>query len=211
MFRKLGHAPLSVEQLEDRLTPATQAFFAGGILSVVGDAAANNIVVRVVDGNLQVTDNDVEIAIQSRITPTLERTVAVLVAARGGDDSVTLDASLGTVYAAVSGGWGDDILSAQHNGNTLLSGDYGNDTLSGGGGRDLLLGGHGNDSLNGGGGRDLLLGGFGDDTLDGGGQDGERDLLIGGPGADTFNRYAGEDDIFFDVDPNEGDTIVDVV
>src|SRR5262245_22621573 len=35
----------SLEALEGRLTPATQAFFANGVLAVVGDAAANVITV----------------------------------------------------------------------------------------------------------------------------------------------------------------------
>src|SRR5262249_35902772 len=36
-------ASLQMEQLETRLVPATQAFFAGGVLSVFGDITDNNI------------------------------------------------------------------------------------------------------------------------------------------------------------------------
>jgi Ca2+-binding RTX toxin-like protein len=210
MRAQLNRSPRSFEQLEDRLTPATQAFFAVGVLTVVGDAANNNIEVRSVNGILQVSDNGQAVPIRSLGTPRLARTVAVVVAGRAGDDTVKLDVSLGTVAAAVSGGAGNDVLTAAHNGNSALSGDDGDDVLNGGGGRDLLLGGAGNDVLNGGAGADALYGGAGDDLLDGGGADGSPDLLVGGPGADIFLNHAGEADIFFDVDPDEGDLIVNV-
>jgi Ca2+-binding RTX toxin-like protein len=189
----LRYAPLSFEQLEDRLTPATTATFFFGVLAVTGDAAANNIVVSAnSDGTLRVTDNGAAVAIRSfGGTPTLARTAAVSIAGLGGDDTLTADASLGDVSAVLSGG-------------------AGNDSLNGGGGRDVLLGGAGNDSLNGGGNRDLLYGGLGDDKLDGGELDGSADVLIGGPGADVFTRTAGENDLFLDVNADEGDTILDV-
>src|SRR5262245_53945664 len=129
----LRHSPLSFDQLEDRLTPATTAFFAFGVLAVTGDGAANNITVSAnADGTLKVTDNGENVAIRSfGGTPTLARTALVTIAGQGGNDTLTADASLGAVSAVLSGGDGDD-------------------TLNGGGGKDVLLGGAGNDSLNGG-------------------------------------------------------------
>jgi Ca2+-binding RTX toxin-like protein len=190
----------SLEALEDRVTPAVQAYFAGGVLAVVGDANANTITVAAdANGQLQVTADGAAVSIQSAVTPTLAQTLAVAVFSQGGNDNITIDASLGTVAAALYGGTGDDTLTANHNGYSLLYGDYGNDTLNGGGGNDLLLGYDGNDTLNGRGGSDYLLGGYGNDRLDGGGTDGRRDILIGGPGGDTFVRYAGENDLFLDV------------
>jgi Ca2+-binding RTX toxin-like protein len=201
---KLRYESPSVEQLEDRLTPATTAFFAFGVLTVVGDSADNDIVVSSDGGNLEVTDGGVTVAIRSfGGTPTLARTRAVVIAGLGGNDTLTVDASMGTVPAALSGGTGDDTLNANHAGASALSGGDGNDTLNGGDANDVLHGGDGDDTLNGGGGRDLLYGGRGNDTLDGGGADGLRDILFGGPGADTFIKTAGEDDIFFDFDPDE--------
>lgn len=184
------YSPPALEPLEGRLTPATTAVFAFGVLAVSGDGAANDIVVKAVDGNLQVTDNGEPVAIRSfGGAPTLARTVAIAVAGQGGDDTLTVDASLGEVPAVLSGGAGQD-------------------TLQGGEGNDLLLGGAGDDDLNGGAGSDVLYGGLGDDALDGGGADGSRDLLVGGPGADAFSEEDGEDDIFLDFNPEQGDTIV---
>jgi Ca2+-binding RTX toxin-like protein len=50
-------------------------------------------------------------------------------------------------------------------GNNILSGWTGNDTLNGGAGADALFGGDGNDTLNGGAGADQLTGGAGNDTF----------------------------------------------
>jgi Ca2+-binding RTX toxin-like protein len=182
------HRSLSLEQLENRLTPAVQAFFAGGVLAVVGDGEANAISVAAVGGQLQVTHNGDTVPIQSAVPPTLAQTLAVVVFGQGGDDTITVDSSLGEVPSALYGG-------------------LGNDTLNGGGGSDLLYGDGGNDTLNGQGGNDALFGGTGDDTLDGGGTDGRRDVLVGGPGADTFNRYVGEKDIFLDFRASQGDVV----
>ncbi|MBL8818926.1 MAG: hypothetical protein JNL58_23055 [Planctomyces sp.] len=59
---------------------------------------------------------------------------------------------------------------------TVLGGS-GNDSLSGGAGRDFILGQAGNDDIRGGDGHDVLIGGDGNDTMRGGRGD---DVLIGG-------------------------------
>jgi Ca2+-binding RTX toxin-like protein len=209
MTLHLRLSPPAAERLESRLAPATTAVFAFGVLAVSGDGEANDIVVRSVDGVVQVTDDGQPVPIRSfGGAPALARTRAVAVAGLGGDDTLTVDASLGAVPAALSGGAGNDALMAQHTGSSLLSGDGGEDTIQGGGGNDVLLGGAGNDDLNGGAGIDFLYGGFGDDELDGGGTDGGRDVLVGGPGADTFNEHDGEDDVFLDFNAEQGDVVV---
>jgi len=71
------------------------------------------------------------------------------------------------------------------------NGGNGNDTLTGGLGRDTLNGGNGDDTLNGGAGGDTLLGGNGNDTLIGGTG---ADVLTGGNGPDTF-RFALSDSL----------------
>jgi Ca2+-binding RTX toxin-like protein len=208
MSPSLRCSPFSPEQFEDRLTPATSAVFAFGVLAVYGDTGNNEIVVQSVDGNLRVTDNGENVPIRSFSgAPTLARTRAVTLAGLGGNDQLTVDASMGTVPAAISGGSGDDTLNAEHGGNSVLSGNAGNDVLDGGGGNDALFGGIGNDDLNGGGGADLLSGGPGNDGLDGGGADGVRDILVGGFGADGFVQTDGEADLFLDFNPGQGDTI----
>ena len=67
-----------------------------------------------------------------------------------------------------------------------ISGDDGNDSLSGSNQDDCILGGIGNDSLNGNGGLDTIEGGTGDDTLNGATG---NDVLTGGTGVDVF-RWA---------------------
>ncbi len=121
---------------------------------------------------------------------------------------------------ALSGGDGDDILGGG-NGSDTLMGDTGDDTLSGYGGNDTLLGGQGadllkgstgNDWLQSGMGADRLQGGTGDDMLRGGrGQDeligGEgNDTLVGARGIDTMTGGSGADTFVFTIGP---DTVTD--
>ncbi|WP_426164711.1 VCBS domain-containing protein [Pseudoduganella sp. R-34] len=83
------------------------------------------------------------------------------------------------------------------NGNDVLEGTCGNDTINSGNGDDCVDGGTGNDSLNGGAGNDTLDGGSGSDQVNGGvGNDtliynvvenmasGSRDVYTGGAGVD---------------------------
>ncbi|MEA2479793.1 MAG: Peptidase serralysin terminal [Thermoleophilaceae bacterium] len=101
---------------------------------------------------------------------------------------------------SVSGGPGDDALSAGESGVSLL-GEGGNDVLRGGPGDDSLSGRDGNDRVSGGDGADDVLGGRGKDTLSGGpGRDyldaedfggaPERDRVRCGPGTDDANLEA---------------------
>ncbi|MDX5402453.1 MAG: Hint domain-containing protein, partial [Rhodobacterales bacterium] len=95
-------------------------------------------------------------------------------------------------------GDGNDILYGEAGadslagdaGNDQLYGGSGNDTLSGGLGADQLFGGTGNDSLLGDAGNDLLNGGTGTNQLFGG--DG-NDTFVGGAGADAMSGGAGMD------------------
>ncbi|MEJ2227955.1 MAG: calcium-binding protein, partial [Alphaproteobacteria bacterium] len=100
-------------------------------------------------------------------------------------------------------------------GNDLLIGGSGDDTLSGGDGSDVLLGGSGDDRLYGGDGNDLLIGGSGDDTLSGG--DGS-DILIGGSGDDLIYGGEGSDVLIYQMgqgndmfDGGEGSGWVDAI
>lgn len=113
------------------------------------------------------------------------------------------------------GGFGDDLLYGDSNGdvindtiygyagNDTIDGDAGNDTLIGGDGADVLIGGAGGDFLYGDeqnslptelpGDEDTLYGGDGNDFLDGGRG---NDILIGGAGADALHGGRG----FFDTE-----------
>ncbi len=92
----------------------------------------------------------------------------------------------------------DDNLSAFDNGDFVMHGGAGSDTLSGASGNDKLYGGtgddnlygnNGNDTLEGGSGNDKLYGGYGDDILEGGTGD---DYLGGGYGSDTYIYNLGD-------------------
>jgi Ca2+-binding RTX toxin-like protein len=126
-----------------------------------------------------------------------------------GDDVIVIDASV-TVNVTLTGDEGNDELRYEGSdtatltgdaGNDTLSGGSGNDTLSGGDGDDSLLGNGGNDALNGGGGKDTLRGGDGNDSLDGGdGNDflygeADNDRILGGSGngADVLGGGVGDD------------------
>ena len=79
---------------------------------------------------------------------------------------VTVDDAIALPFM-ISGGRGEDELTAG-SGNTVLIGGDDDDVLNGGSGADLILAGDGMDALNGGAESDLLVGGLGDDTQDGG-------------------------------------------
>ena len=80
-------------------------------------------------------------------------------------------------------------------GDDILLGGAGNDTIQGNGGDDVLRGELGDDSLIGGSGNDTLDGGAGADTLLGGTG---NDILIGGLGADVMRGGAGNDTYYID-------------
>jgi Ca2+-binding RTX toxin-like protein len=131
-----------------------------------------------------------------------------------GNDSFS---GIGAVSGSVSGEGGNDRLSGGASVDRLI-GALGNDTLLGNAGGDLLNGGDGNDSIFGGAGADMLAGGSGQDTLRGGdGGDlviaGEGDdHLGGGRGIDTLTGGAGADFFIFDTAPNSltsRDTVTD--
>lgn len=82
-------------------------------------------------------------------------------------------------------GFGNNLANTitGNSGNDRLTGKAGDDILNGNGGADSLFGGTGNDRLSGGTGADKLYGGAGNDVLDGGSS---ADLMVGGDGNDTY-------------------------
>lgn len=102
----------------------------------------------------------------------------------------------------VTGGNGDDSLDGAGGNDTLnggsgddvLSGSAGLDTLNGGSGDDVLDGGIGNDSVSGGSGDDVLQGGLGNDVLSGGSGD---DRIEGGAGDDVMTGGSASDNFVF--------------
>ncbi|GCL40844.1 hypothetical protein NIES80_05340 [Dolichospermum planctonicum] len=106
-------------------------------------------------------------------------------------------AASGGYYDVLTGGSGNDSLTASYvwslifggDGNDTLSCNIGNHTLSGGAGNDSLSGGYGNDILSGGDGNDTLSGGAGNDTLSGNIGD---DIYIVDSTTDTITENVGE-------------------
>src|SRR5262245_20212134 len=90
---------LNLEPLSDRIAPAVTASFLAnaGILTVLGDAQSNNIVVSSdAAGNLLV--NGGAVTIQGGPAPVLNTTL-IQVFGQGGNDTITLDEANGPLKA----------------------------------------------------------------------------------------------------------------
>jgi Ca2+-binding RTX toxin-like protein len=90
----------------------------------------------------------------------------------------------------VTGGLGDDTLTAAPGVAVTFNGGPGNDTLIGDSGNDTLNGEAGNDTLRGAAGNDTLNGGDGDDTFDEETGSNGSDVFNGGAGIDTVDYSA---------------------
>ena len=191
----------TLEPLIERIMPAITASFSPGtsILTVLGDAGNNNIVVsRDAAGQLLV--NGGAVAIQGGAA-TIANTTLIQIFGQDGNDNISLDETLGVLPAAnLFGGAGNDILTGG-SGNDLLFGQAGNDTLQGKGGADHLFGGDGNDILIGGAGNDSVFGEAGNDRMIWNPGDG-TDLNEGGDGTDTVEVNGGNGAESFTATPN---------
>ncbi|HMF19054.1 MAG TPA: hypothetical protein VKE98_17730, partial [Gemmataceae bacterium] len=154
---------LGLEQLENRLTPTTQAFFSGGVLTVLGDTADNNISVAAdAAGNLTVTDNGQSIAIQSQdgSAPTKFNLNFLYVDGGNGNDVITTSKTLNVLdangklafapSATLLGGNGNDTIQPGHGGfvgGVVGAPVVGNCYMDGGNGDDTLISGPANDTI----------------------------------------------------------------
>jgi Ca2+-binding RTX toxin-like protein len=190
-----------LETLDERVAPAIVATFTpgSGLLSVLGDAAANTITVsRNAAGNILV--NGSAVAVKGG-TPTVANTTLIQVFGLAGDDVITLDEANGALPRAnLFGGAGNDTLTGG-SGADMLFGESGNDTLLGKGGADFLFGGGGNDVLTGGAGDDQVFGQDGNDRMIWNPGDG-TDLNEGGAGNDTVEVNGGNGAETFTVTAN---------
>jgi Ca2+-binding RTX toxin-like protein len=191
----------AVEALTERIVPAVTASFSpsAGILSVIGDAQNNNIVVsRDAGGHLLV--NGGAVVIQGGAA-TIANTTLIQVFGQDGNDNISLDETNGALPSAnLFGGNGNDILTGG-SGNDMLFGQAGNDTLLGKGGDDQLFGGDGNDILTGGAGNDSVFGEGGNDRMIWNPGDG-TDLNEGGDGIDNVEVNGGNGAETFTVSAN---------
>lgn len=197
---------LAFETLDQRITPAVNAFFGHGVLTIVGDNLNNTIdVSRDATGKLLVNGGAVSIR---GAGSTVANTRLIHVMGLGGNDSISLNEANGALPKAnLFGGNGNDTLTGGSAGDRLL-GQAGNDTLLGKGGVDILFGGAGNDALTGGAGDDQALGQAGNDRLiwnpgegsdlNEGGAGSDIVEVIGGIGAETFTIAASGTRVRFD-------------
>ena len=192
---------LSFQRLDDRIVLSVTATFTPttGILSVLGDQLANNIVVSR-DAAGQILINGGTVAVKGG-APTVANTALIQVFGQAGNDQISLDEANGALPAAnLFGGAGNDTLTGG-SGNDSLFGDAGNDILLGKGGVDQLFGGNGNDTLTGGTGNDSVFGQAGDDRMIWNPGEG-TDLNEGGAGNDTVEVNGGNGAEAFTVTPN---------
>ncbi|HEY9106279.1 MAG TPA: right-handed parallel beta-helix repeat-containing protein, partial [Roseateles sp.] len=152
--------------------------------------------------------------------------------AQGGDDWIDggsgkdwIDGGVGndTVYGGlgadtVYGHLGDDtIVGFGSDGSDdaaadQLFGEWGNDSITGGAGKDVIDGGWGNDTIAAGAGDDIVHAGHGLNTIDAGdgddrvyGSDDGADQIAGGAGDDRLYGFAGNDAI----DGGSGDDVIE--
>jgi Ca2+-binding RTX toxin-like protein len=119
--------------------PGPSAFFALGVLAVVGDGHDNTVVIsRDAAGTILVNNGAIPVR---GGTPTVANTRAITVIGGAGADTITLDEANGALpRATLIGGADNDILTGGSANDTLI-GQAGNDVLLGKGGNDLLFGG----------------------------------------------------------------------
>jgi Ca2+-binding RTX toxin-like protein len=179
---------MALETLGARITPAVNAFFSAGVLTVTGDALNNTIEVsRNAAGRLLV--NGGAVAIKGG-TPTVANTKLIQTFGQGGADTISLNEANGALPRAnLFGGAGNDTLTGGAGGDQIF-GQGGNDTLLGKGGFDLLFGGANNDTLIGGDADDQVFGESGDDRMIWNPGD-DTDLNEGGLGNDTVEVNGG--------------------
>ena len=147
-----------------------------GSLSVLGDAAADEIVIS--RDQLGVISVNGKVPLAGGTPggfPTVFNTQTITLFGVAGNDSLRIDETNGRLPGA------------------QMFGGPGNDTVRGGSGADTLQGQDGNDHLEGGAGEDFVLGQAGDDALNGGD---DPDQLFGGIGADSADGDRGDDRLF---------------
>jgi uncharacterized protein YkwD len=127
---------LAVTRLEDRTVPAVTASLVNGILTILGDGAANAITITAGNGQINVANVGMYSAASVR---------AITVDAGDGDDTITVGNSV-TTPAVLFGGYGNDRITAG-GGNTQVFGGLGNDVLTAGSGHATMYGGAGSNSL----------------------------------------------------------------
>ena len=135
--------------------------------------------------------------------------VTVTIGAAADDGAAGELDDINSDIEVVTGGSGDDTLTAASGVAATLNGGPGNDTLIGDSAADTLNGGAGNDTLRGKGGADTLNGDDGDDTFDEESAANGGDVMNGGAGTDTVDYSARTNDLTVTMDgaaANDGES-----
>jgi Ca2+-binding RTX toxin-like protein len=117
-----------------------------------GDGAADTIVINATNGNdaISIVNNNGIVTVsglpEAVTISNFEANDRIVINGLGGDDAIVASGLTGMLLTA-NGGDGDDVLV----------GSAGNDTLNGGNGDDVLIGGPGQDTLDGGPGNNILI------------------------------------------------------
>jgi Ca2+-binding RTX toxin-like protein len=183
-----------IEHLESRRLLAVTTGFSSGVLTVTGDADANHVFIG---RNLDTSSVFVKVNDAIVRTVPLANLTSIKVSLLGGNDSLETAPNVEKPMT-ISGGEGNDVLTGG-GGKDSIAGDAGNDFLRGGPGADSLYGGDGDDRLDGGPHADLLSGGGGRDTADYG-------MRID-PLKITLDNAANDGGIATTTHPSEGDNV----
>ena len=151
----------------------------GTSIVVAGTAANDSVTISQDTKGVLVNDGTKSTRIRKRVK-------AIVVAGEAGDDEIVIRKSV-TLKVVVDSGDGDDVITGGAGRDTLLGGE-GDDRISGGANNDVLGGQDGNDTLFGNAGKDLLVGGDDDDIL----------VAVGGGTYDSLQGDAGFDSFWLD-------------
>jgi Ca2+-binding RTX toxin-like protein len=174
-----------IEGLEDRRLMSVS--LSGGVLTVTGTAAADQIEVKRTAPGASTIKVEVKTGTaKTERVFSLSAISRIVVRGLGGNDIIGISGGNGAIFKPtdLAGGAGADRIQGGA-GRDLIHGDGGNDIIEGNAGDDSLFGDAGNDVLSGGAGADRLSGGDGDDDLQGGAG---VDVIFGNAGNDDFDN-----------------------
>jgi uncharacterized delta-60 repeat protein len=176
----LNNPPPELQNILDNLTPGasqvvdTQPDANGNVNIDTNNPKGDVITITTVTAKDGEKNDDVNInGIHSYYDVTTTKSITIKT--DGGADVITADSTVKTTLI-VYAGEGDDSITGG-GGKNFLFGQGGNDTINGGAVGDALVGGAGQDHVNGNGGNDIVIGSANNDTLNGGAG---QDIVIAG-------------------------------
>ena len=149
LVNRLGRQ-LAAERLEDRQLLDASSMFDGGVVVIEANDDDNNIRAYVHGDVLTVEVDDIHFDFTNHLVDHIK------VYAKGGNDSIVIENSVGQT-TTLDGGRGNDKIQGSRQ-NDAIYGGAGNDAIRGMSGNDFIQGGWGNDNLNGGYGNDTIVG-----------------------------------------------------